>query len=184
LAELFNSSKIPKAVEEVPLAPRKKQPLFDTSITMLIKIIGASLDQFDKHRLGYSDEELREIIQRRAEQEKQNILSKLDKMSDEERRVATMNMRLGLGRYNVDKLKRIIKYSAEQIQLERKEGEEAGILMGLSRGALRDDDMEIEGIVQEEPGAEAAFDEDAAERAEGYDDHHGSGEAAEFGEDE
>jgi len=181
LAELFNSSKIPRAIDEadVPLEPRKKAPLFDTSITMLIKIVGASLDQFDKHRLGYSDEELREIIQERAEREKQNILSKLDKMSDEERRVATMNMRLGLGRYNVDKLKRIIKYSAEQIELERKEGEEAGIVMGLSRAALRDDDMEMEGVVQEDMPAE--MDEAAAELAEGYDDHTGGGDAAEFG---
>ena len=185
LAELLNSSKIPYVEDiEAPLETRKKQPLFDTSITMLIKIIGASLDQFDKHRLGYSDEELREIIQRRAEQEKQNILSKLDKMSDEERRVATMNMRLGLGRYNVDKLKRIIKYSAEQIELERKEGEEAGIAMSLSRSALRDDDMEVEGIVQEEPIADAPLDEAAAEQAEGYDDHTGGGEAAEFGEED
>lgn len=156
LADLFNPSKVPPPIEEAEEEPRKKGPLFDTSIAMLIKIIGAALDQFDKHRLGYSDEELREIIQRRAEQEKQNILSKLDKMSDEERYVATMNMRLGLGRYNVDKFKQIIKYSADQIALERKEGQEAGILMGLSRSKLDEDDMDVEGVAAEEQAPEAA----------------------------
>jgi len=187
LADLFNPSKVPPPIEEVeaeeePLAGRrKKAPLFDTSIAMLIKIIGASLDQFDKHRLGYSDEELREIIQRRAEQEKQNILSKLDRMSDEERYVATMNMRLGLGRYNVDKFKQIIKYSADQIALERKEGLEAGVLMGLSRSKLDEDDMDVEGVVGEE---EPVPDQEAAEAAEGYDDHQGFGEANEFANDE
>jgi len=179
LADLFNPSKVPPAIEEgEEEAPRKKGPLFDTSIAMLIKIIGAALDQFDKHRLGYSDEELREIIQRRAEQEKQNILSKLDKMSDEERYVATMNMRLGLGRYNVDKFKQIIKYSADQIALERKEGLEAGILMGLSRSKLDEDDMDVEGVIEEEQQQQPP------EADEGYDDHHGSGEANEFADDE
>ena len=183
LADLFNGSKLP-AEAEVPLErSKKKAPLFDTSIAMLIKIVGASLDQFDKHRLGYSDEELREIIQRRAEQEKQNILSKLDKMPAEQRHVATMNMRLGLGRYNVDKLKSIIKYSADQIELERKEGLEAGITMSLSRTALRDDDMEVEGVVAE-GGEEGLIDEEQRERDEGYDEHQGGGDAAEFGNDE
>jgi hypothetical protein len=183
LADLFNGSKLPTEAE-VPLErSKKKAPLFDTSIAMLIKIMGASLDQFDKHRLGYSNEELREIIQRRAEQEKQNILSKLDKMPAEQRHVATMNMRLGLGRYNVDKLKSIIKYSADQIELERKEGIEAGITMSLSRAALRDDDMDVEGVVTE-GGEEGIIDEDARERDEGYDEHQGGGDAAEFGNDE
>jgi hypothetical protein len=185
LADLFNSSKLPdveRAEEDVPLT-KKGLALFDTSVGMLIKIMGANLDQFSKHRLGYSDDELREIIQERAEREKQNILSKLDKMSDEERRAATLNMRLGLGRYNVDKLKSIIKYSAEQIELERKEGEEAGIIMSLSRSRIGEDDMEVEGVFGDGED-EGGFDEEAAEAAEGFDDHHGSGEADEFANDE
>ena len=98
-------------------------------------------------------------------------------MSDEQRRVATINMRLGLGRYNVDTLKSIVKYSADQLALERKENEEAGILMGLSRSKIDDDDMGIEGVEGEEEEEE---DEDARMAAEGYDDHRGGGESNEF----
>ena len=189
LAELFNSSKLPIATErfalqdteadegEALVKKKKKPTYFDTSIELLIKIIGASIDKFQEYRLGYNDDEIREIIQQRAEKEKQNILSKLDRMSDEQRRVATINMRLGLGRYNVDTLKSIVKYSADQLALERKENEEAGILMGLSRSKIDDDDMGIEGVEGEEEEEE---DEDARMAAEGYDDHRGGGESNEF----
>jgi hypothetical protein len=137
----------------------------DTSITLLVKIVNACLRNFKQYQLSYNEKQLREILEARAEQEKQGMLSSLKAMSDEDRKIYRIQMNLKIGRFGVNVKKNIIGYSKTQVALEEKLNSEAGIAMSLSGFTVGDD--EVEGW--EEDRADAERTQEDIEQDQAYD---------------
>jgi hypothetical protein len=146
----------------------------DTSVPLLVKIINYTIANFNKYQLSYNDNQLKQILESRAEKEKQGMLSALDRMSDEERRIYTLQMKLGIGRFGVNVKRDIIGYSKDQIELEARLNKEAGIVTSLS-GPDFGDEMANEGWEEEE---DLGQNEDLHELNEGYGDNEDYGEFA------
>jgi len=153
----------------------------DESTTFLVKIIASTITNFNNYSISYNDDELKQILAERAEKEKQGMLTSIEAMTPEEYRIYQLQMKLKIGRFGVNVKKSIIGYSIEQIELEARLNEQAGITTSLS-GPNFMDNMKQEGW-EEEGGEED--DEDARNAAEAY-DYDGALEGAdEFdGEDE
>jgi len=166
--------------EEESSNPKGKKgiaAISDTSISLLVKIINYTIANFNKYKLGYNDEQLKQILESRAEKEKQGMLSALDDMSDEQRRIYTLQMKLGIGRFGVNVRKDIIGYSKDQVELEARLNKEAGIVTSLSGPDFRDE-MVNEGFEGEEDDLNQG-DEELNEFEQGYgDDNQDYGEFA------
>ena len=123
LYELCNPNRLPPTMEG--------QAAVDTPtnvIKLLLAFIVGSLSKYNKERLSFNDEQLRELIMVRNEKEKNEFISYLDKMTDEERAVELTNKRLGIGRWAIGGTKLIWAYNADQYERERDERERAGII--------------------------------------------------------
>ena len=147
----------------------------DRSISFLVKIINFTIANFMKYQLSYNDNELKQELEMRAEKEKQGMLSSLDKMNDEDRRIYKMQMKLGIGRFGVNVRKEIINYSKDQVELEARLNKEAGIVTSLS-GPDFGNEMDNEGF----EGEQEDENEDQRELNEGYDYEGALGDAADF----
>jgi hypothetical protein len=161
--------------ETVSSTAKKDSALGDNggaSITLLIKIIAATISNFSTYQLSYNDDQLKQILQERAEREKQGMIRSIGEMTDEERFIYNYQMKNGLGRFGLNVKKSIIGYDIEQIELEERLNEEAGIITTLSGRNLRDD-MKTEGWDSDKEEEE---DEDARELAEGYGSNGDEGE--------
>ena len=145
----------------------------DTSIPLLVKIINFTIANFKKYQLRYNDDQLKQVLESRAEKEKQGMITAIGKMSDEERRIYKLQMKLGIGRFGVNVKKDIIGYSKDQVELEARLNKEAGIVTSLS-GPDFGDEMANEGFEDEE-GVE---DEDQRILEQGYGDNEDYGEFA------
>jgi hypothetical protein len=148
----------------------------DTSVPLLVKIINYTIANFNKYQLSYNDNQLKQILESRAEKEKQGMLSALDRMSDEERRIYTLQMKLGIGRFGINVKRDIIGYSKDQIELEPRLNKEAGIINNLS-GPDFGDEMANEGFEDEEEN-QGPENEDQLELEQGYGDNEDYGEFA------
>ena len=104
------------------------------------------------------------------------MITAIGKMSDEERRIYKLQMKLGIGRFGVNVKKDIIGYSKDQIELEARLNKEAGIITTLS-GPDFGDEMANEGFEDEEEGG--GYNEELNELEQGYgDDNQDYGEFA------
>ena len=99
----------------------------DTSMKYLLEIVALTLNKFNKERLTFSDNELKEKLAIRDEKERSNIIAQYSKLTDEERAVELMNQRLGLGKYAVGGTKVIYSYDKGYYDLERQKRMDAGI---------------------------------------------------------
>jgi len=155
---------------------RKKTPaksITDTSITLLVRMINATIVNFKKYQLNFDEDHLRGVLAERAEKEKQGFIAKSKTMSDEERALYRMQRRLGTGRFAKDVKTQVQGYDIEQINLEEEENEKAGIITRLDKpGDI--DDPTAEGW-REEAAAQERTEEDM-EQAEGYGDNVDAGE--------
>ena len=100
--------------------------------TLNIKLIYKGLSQaLTKFAVGSkipSEEEIRIGLEQRAEKEKQVYLSKLERMTREERRVELVLKGLGMGDWAVGGTKAIRQYDADRYEAERAERAAAGIM--------------------------------------------------------
>lgn len=96
-------------------------------MNLLGDLLNKTFEKYEKERLGYNDAELRVELDVRREREKERILSQLRGMSQEERKMETTMMRLGIGKYAVGGTSAIYKYSKAQFDVEQQELAEAGI---------------------------------------------------------
>ena len=77
--------------------------------------------------LDYTEDAIRDMIARRKEVEKQSVISKFGRMTEEEKTVELVNKRLGLGDWAVGGTKAIRLYDPAQYELERQQRAEMGL---------------------------------------------------------
>ena len=97
-----------------------------SSFDFLKLIIFSSLDMFSSERLSYSEDELRKLIAVRNAKERSYILSKFDKLSDEERTVELIKKNLKMGDWAAGS--KIYAYDAPHWEMERQQRIDAGMM--------------------------------------------------------
>jgi hypothetical protein len=97
-----------------------------SSFDFLKLIIMSSLDKFSSERLSYNEDELRKLIAVRNAKERSYILSKFDKLSDEERTVELMKKSLKMGDWAAGS--KIYAYDAGHWEMERQQRIDAGMM--------------------------------------------------------
>jgi hypothetical protein len=91
-----------------------------------IQIIDVCIQKIRNEGLNYSAEQIRELIARRDQLEKNTYIKKYDNLTPEEKSVAKMNKKLGLKEWAVGGTKAIYAYDPEQYERERVQRLEMG----------------------------------------------------------
>jgi len=104
-----------------------------------MQILSICLGRFRVEGLNFTTEEIRGMIARRDEVEKMRIISKLDRMTPEEKAAELLNKRLGLGDWAIGGTKAVYAYDKDQYERERIERSE---MVGLVEGAPAADETE------------------------------------------
>ena len=124
LATLVNSAEIPDGVEiKNPI-----KSMGDPSIKFLLEVIVLTLDKYNREKMSFSDEEIKNLIAIREEKERVNIIKDFDKLTDEEKHIELQNKSLGIGKWAVGGTSKIYKYDAEYYDEEREKRLAAGIV--------------------------------------------------------
>jgi hypothetical protein len=124
LATLINSAEIAEGTEiKNPI-----KSMGDPSIRFLLELIVLTLDKYNREKMSFNDEEIKNLIAIREEKERVNIIKNFDKLTDEEKHIELMNKRLGLGKWAVGGTSKIYKYDAEYYDEEREKRLAAGIV--------------------------------------------------------
>jgi hypothetical protein len=123
LASLVNPNEIPEgaAMQEAG------QTLIDGSLGLIYDILNKTFIKYNKEILSYSDKELRDELQIRAEKEKADIIREFAEMDDDKKQVELMLKNLRMGKWAVGGTKAITQYNKEQYERERIERAKAGI---------------------------------------------------------
>ena len=124
LASLLNPNEIP------PGAPSQEatQILVDNSLRFLFDVVRSTLMKYRQEQKSYSDKEIRDLLQVRAEKEKAEIIKTFDRMTEDEKRVELLKKSLGMGRWAVGGTKKITQYDREFYDQERIQRAQAGIV--------------------------------------------------------
>jgi hypothetical protein len=110
------------------------QSATDTVHEHLARIIAYLLAKYNKERISYNDQELKDKIAVRDEKERVNIIANFNALTDEERAMELMNKRLGLGKWSVGGTKLIYAYDKDYYDAEREKRIHAGITDGTGEG--------------------------------------------------
>ena len=123
LATLINSAEIPEGVEiKNPI-----KSMGDPSIRLLLELIVLTLDKYNREKLSFDDEEIKNLIAIREEKERVKIIKDFDKLTDDEKYIELENKRLGIGKWAVGGTSKIYKYDKEYHDEEREKRLAAGI---------------------------------------------------------
>jgi hypothetical protein len=162
LSTLINAGSIPPGSDII--TPTKI--INDTSMRLIGELVLMTLNKYNKEKLSYNDEQLREVVAIRNEKEKMNIIREFDQMTDEERAVELTKKRLGIGRWAIGGTKLIYAYDQDQYDRERSERERAGIIDFPGLGP--DDVPKLEGAEYDEFGFPTGGTDMDYEREGGY----------------
>lgn len=99
----------------------------DTTSRVPIVILKELLNKYKSERFRLTDEEIRIEIAKRDEKEKMLIISKMDRMTKEEKALERMKERLGIGDWAVGGTKAIYAYNPEQYERDRNQRLDMGI---------------------------------------------------------
>lgn len=124
LASLMDPNEVP----DDEFAQSASEAVRDNSVRLIYQVMTTALAKFRKERLNYSDKEIKERLQVRAEQEKVKIIEEIKAMSDDKKRIEMIYKKLGLGKYSIGGTKAVYQYDAERYDIERTERAEAGIV--------------------------------------------------------
>jgi hypothetical protein len=194
LAELFDGTQQPfEDLEAVPeyVLPKELdeegEPISaltsmnDSSIKLLQAIINDMVTMFQQYQLSYNDDQLKQILEERAEKEKQVMLSSLQKMSAEEKHIHKQQRNLKIGIFGLDVIKKVVRYDKEQVEIDTNVLKETGLALSVS-GVQYDAMDEPEGVEEEEGAAlvPLSAEEVEAQRVadQGYGDNEDFGEFA------
>jgi hypothetical protein len=99
-----------------------------------------------KEDLDFTDKKIREIIEQRSEEERQNILGRFKKLPDNLRSLESQKKKLGIGEWSVGGKKSIYTYDEEQYVRESMQREQAN----KKEDEITDEQMMGEDEVEEE----------------------------------
>ena len=156
IASLLNQNELPPNMNTLP--PMKTAG--DKSVKKLVELLSSTLDKYNREKLSFNDEEIKNLIAIRDEKERVNVVAEFNKLTDEERAMELMNKRLGLGKWAVGGTKLIYAYDKDYYDIERQKRLDAGIIdfpgngngeLGVPQGKEMDDfgfpvlnDMDLE----------------------------------------
>ena len=125
LSEFINPNRVPTGpdVGQIDLGARAP-----------IQILDVCLNRLQMEGLGFSEQQVRDMISRRAEAEKVAMIGRLAKMTPEEKKVELMKKRLGLGDWAVGGTKAIYQYDPDQYERERAQRADMGLDFGVVGG--------------------------------------------------
>jgi hypothetical protein len=132
---------------EIPSSNVEQQALFPA------RFISDMTNRFKEEGSKLTPEQIRELIAKRNEMEKSNIIREMNDMSRAGKDIEKIKMKLGLGKYAVGGTKAIYAYDTERYDIEREERAKAGIVDFSEYGPeARDGNDATEGIVIVEQG--------------------------------
>ncbi len=134
-------------------APLEEKKDMESLKTFMKKIF----DNMAQENLDFTDKKIREIIEQRSEEDRQNILGRFKKLPDSLRSLESQKKKLGIGEWSVGGKKSIYTYDEDQYARESLQREQA---------KKKDDDINDE----EMQGEDEAPPEDEVDEADaGYD---------------
>lgn len=89
-----------------------------------MEILKLCITQFTTEGLNYTPAQIKTLMARRDEVEKMRLITRLDRMTPEQKRVELVNKKLGLGDWAVGGTKLIYAYDKDQYEREREERSE------------------------------------------------------------
>jgi hypothetical protein len=110
----------------------------DTTSRIPIVILKELLNKFKSERFKLTDEDIRIEIAKRDEKEKMLIISKLDRMTKEEKSLELVKKRLGIGEWSVGGTKAIYAYNPEQYERDRNQRIDMGLTDFAGDGAAQE----------------------------------------------
>jgi hypothetical protein len=129
LANFVDPNILPIATDvELPESHVEQQALFPA------KFIAEMLGRFKEEGFNLTPEQIRELIAKRNEMEKANIIKKMNDMSRSGKDIEKIKMKLGLGDWAVGGTKGIYAYDQDRYDVEREQRAEAGIIDFPGRG--------------------------------------------------
>lgn len=140
--------------------------LKDDSKSLLFEYVGGTLIKYNKEYLSYNDKEIKEQIQIRNEKEQTMVLDRLNRMSEEERRVELQLKNLRMGKWSIGK--KISSYNEEVQRIERQQHVDMGMETDESQPSAFAEIDEYDGPHLDEDG-NMVFSEEYYERDGAYD---------------
>jgi hypothetical protein len=107
---------------EAPASQVEQQALFPA------KFVSEMVKRFKEEGVHLTPEQIRELIAKRNEMEKADILKKMTDMSRAQKDITKIQMKLGLGAWAVGGTKAIYAYDADRYDIERDQRAQAGII--------------------------------------------------------
>ena len=159
LANFVDPNTLPIAQDiEAPSSHVEQHAMFPA------KFISDMVNRFKDEGLSLTPEQIRELIAKRNEAEKANILKKMTDMPRAQKDIAKIQMKLGIGEWAVGGTKAIYAYDKDRYDIERDQRAQAGIIdfpgMGPEGAAMGQGQMDGLGYF-EEGGDEAGYIDDA-----------------------
>jgi hypothetical protein len=124
LANFVDPNILPALLEEgveVPASQVEEQALFPA------RFISDMIKRFFDEGFRFTPEQIRELIAKRSEMEKDNIIKKINAKDRSGRDIEKMMMKFGIGEYAVGGTSAIWGYNKEQIRKEREQRAEMGL---------------------------------------------------------
>jgi hypothetical protein len=123
LGNFVDPNTLPMAQDvEAPPSQVEQQALFPA------KFISEMTNRFKDEGFSLTPTQIRELIAKRNEMEKANILKKMTDMSRSGKDIAKIQMKLGIGDWAVGGTKAIYAYDADRYDIERDQRAQAGIV--------------------------------------------------------
>lgn len=123
IANFVDPNTLPIAQDtEAPGSHVEQQAMFPA------KFISEMVNRFKEEGLSLTPEQIREMIAKRNEAEKANILRKMTDMPRAQKDIAKIQMKLGIGEWAVGGTKAIYAYDKDRYDIERDQRAEAGII--------------------------------------------------------
>lgn len=122
LANFVDPNSLPMDSAEAPPSQVEQHALFPA------KFVSEMLTRFKEEGFKFTPEQIRELIAKRNEMEKANILRKMSSARGATKDIIKLQMRLGIGEWAVGGTKAIYAYDADLYDREREQRAEAGIV--------------------------------------------------------
>jgi hypothetical protein len=132
LSEFIDPNRVPQSTTEGITV--------DAGARAPIQVLDICLGRLQIEGLNFTEQQIRDMIARRAEAEKVAMIGRIASMTPEEKKVELMKKRLGLGEWAVGGTKAIYAYDPEQYERERGQREVMGLAeFGAVAGAPDED---------------------------------------------